>query len=589
MYSTLKLNNLGNFQNVPYWTSSPASYGSCGINGGAWVQNFTNGTQYSDYRSGYQGAGNLRLIRQFDTGNPFSTYLWSTGETTASVSVSPTLTTPYWVDITTKGVTCRKYITITVNSTTSAPTGNASQTLCSGSTITDLTATGTNIQWYSASTGGTALASTTALVNGTTYYASQTVNGCESTTRLAVIVSLNNPTVSASTTTICGGANVTITASSGALTTSNFSVGSIGPSGGYVFYDQGSVINGWRYLEAMPYDVINTNNFSLGCYCNTISNTSNIVGSGYTNTIAWANSGCPTIANNYNYSGNTDWFIPSKDELNLMFTNLKINNLGNFQNLQYWSSTPAAYGSCGINGGAWVQNFTNGTQNSEYRNGYQGSGNLRLVRKFTSGYNYLTYLWSTGETTQSINPTPNQTTQYWVDVTTNGVTCRKNITITVGSATPAPTGAIEQTRTEGSTIADLVVTGQSILWYSTPFGGTPLPNFLLVNGFYYASQTINGCESQNRLLVIVQITLSNEEFDTIKIVYNPNPVIDILYIKASTELKNAKICNLLGQTIFQQRFNSNEIQLNMSDFPTGTYFVIVESDDRKETFKILKK
>jgi hypothetical protein len=54
-------------------------------------------------------------------------------------------------------------------------------------------------------------------------------------------------------------------------------------------------------------------------------------------------------------------------------------------------------------------------------------------------------------------------------------------------------------------------------------------------------------------------------------------------------LKNAKICNLLGQTIFQQRFNSNEIQLNMSDFPTGTYFVIVESDDRKETFKILKK
>jgi hypothetical protein len=27
----------------------------------------------------------------------------------------------------------------------------------------------------------------------------------------------------------------------------------------------------------------------------------------------------------------------------------------------------------------------------------------------------------------------------------------------------------------------------------------------------------------------------------------------------------------------------------MSDVPSGTYFVIVESDNRKETFKVLKK
>jgi hypothetical protein len=202
-----------------------------------------------------------------------------------------------------------------------------------------------------------------------------------------------------------------------------------------------------------------------------------------------------------------------------------------------------------------------------------------------------TYLWSTGETAPTISVSPTQTTQYSVAVTTNGVTCIKYITITVGSATTAPLGANNQTMTQGSTLANLVVTGQNIIWYSTPFGGTPLPpNTPLINGVtYYASQTINGCESQYRLPVIVQITLSNEEFDTINIVYNPNPVIDILNIKSSTELKNAKICNLLGQTIFQQKYNSNEIQLNMSDVSSGTYFVIVESDDRKETFKVLKK
>jgi hypothetical protein len=72
-----------------------------------------------------------------------------------------------------------------------APTGSASQTLCSGATVAQLNATGTAIQWYAASSGGSPLPSTTALIGGTTYYASQTLNGLESTTRLAVTVSLN--------------------------------------------------------------------------------------------------------------------------------------------------------------------------------------------------------------------------------------------------------------------------------------------------------------------------------------------------------------------------------------------------------------
>jgi hypothetical protein len=61
----------------------------------------------------------------------------------------------------------------------------------SAQTVANLVATGSNIQWYAAATGGTALATTTALVNGTTYYASQTVNGVESTARFAVTATVN--------------------------------------------------------------------------------------------------------------------------------------------------------------------------------------------------------------------------------------------------------------------------------------------------------------------------------------------------------------------------------------------------------------
>jgi hypothetical protein len=60
-------------------------------------------------------------------------------------------------------------------------------------TVASLQATGTGIKWYSVSTGGTALSTSTLLVNGNHYYASQTVNGIESTTRLDVIANFVIP------------------------------------------------------------------------------------------------------------------------------------------------------------------------------------------------------------------------------------------------------------------------------------------------------------------------------------------------------------------------------------------------------------
>jgi predicted outer membrane repeat protein len=71
------------------------------------------------------------------------------------------------------------------------PTVTATQSFCSQDVIVNnLTATGTNIKWYSQAAGGSSLASNTALVSGNTYYASQTVNGCESD-RVSVLVSIN--------------------------------------------------------------------------------------------------------------------------------------------------------------------------------------------------------------------------------------------------------------------------------------------------------------------------------------------------------------------------------------------------------------
>ena len=83
--------------------------------------------------------------------------------------------------------------TVAVVGLPSAPTGNASQSFCNSGTVASLAATGAGIQWYATSTGGSALSASTALTNGSTYYASQTLSSCESTTRLAVTATVNAP------------------------------------------------------------------------------------------------------------------------------------------------------------------------------------------------------------------------------------------------------------------------------------------------------------------------------------------------------------------------------------------------------------
>jgi hypothetical protein len=69
--------------------------------------------------------------------------------------------------------------------------------------------------------------------------------------------------------------------------------------------------------------------------------------------------------------GQTDWYLPAKDELNVLFTNRTA--IGGFAGAWYWSSSEinSVY--------AWVQNFTNGHQG--YHGGKHGSYRVRCVRR----------------------------------------------------------------------------------------------------------------------------------------------------------------------------------------------------------------
>ena len=71
--------------------------------------------------------------------------------------------------------------------------------------------------------------------------------------------------------------------------------------------------------------------------------------------------------------------------------------------------------------------------------------------------------------------------------------------------------------TDNATVADLIADGTDVEWYLTPTGSSPLdPSTMLVdNTHYYASQTLNYCESTQRYDVLVEIFTHSEPPDHI--------------------------------------------------------------------------
>ena len=159
-----------------------------------------------------------------------------------------------------------------------------------------------------------------------------------------------------------------------------YALGDIGPAGGYIFYDKGSYSDGWQYLEAAPVSTEWTGR-KWGSYGTFIGGTETGIGTGQSNTtiiVTWLNSnyetGCAAErCDALVYGGYSDWFLPSKDELNLMRENLHLKGVGGFADYCYWSSSERR------NYGAWDQDFDNGNQG----NGGKSNRNyVRAVRAF---------------------------------------------------------------------------------------------------------------------------------------------------------------------------------------------------------------
>jgi hypothetical protein len=143
--------------------------------------------------------------------------------------------------------------------------------------------------------------------------------------------------------------------------------------GGIIFYIDGT---GQHGLIAAGSD--QGTGAQWGCYQTLISGTSEGIGSGHANTTAILN-GCSTpgtaakLCDSLVLNGYSDWFLPSKDELNLMFLQKTV--IGGFAaDGYYWSSSDYTM-YC-----AWAQDFRTGTQSNGH--GKTVKDFVRAIRAF---------------------------------------------------------------------------------------------------------------------------------------------------------------------------------------------------------------
>ena len=246
----------------------------------------------------------------------------------------------------------------------------------------------------------------------------------ESNTELYMILAADKNFVAKATFSSIAGSDFSARLSK--VGSAKYIVGGAGPAGGIIFYDKGEYSDGWRYLEAAPADLrvvagtptvdksdpwydFGDEFFVFGYYrkssdgnnlyvngtdkYNEKDCTGTAIGTEKKNTellvkamgssaYSWPTGSDKTdayaakLCSDLVYNGFDDWFLPSKEELNLMYVNLRKAGLGGFANDYYWSSSESSSYAYD----AWGQYFESGRQG--YGSGRGCNYRVRAVRAF---------------------------------------------------------------------------------------------------------------------------------------------------------------------------------------------------------------
>ncbi|MCE9537649.1 MAG: FG-GAP-like repeat-containing protein, partial [Bacteroidetes bacterium] len=444
-------------------------------------------------------------------GTSIQWYAAPSGGTALSVGTALVNNTHYYASQTISSCggesSARFDVTATINTTPGAPTGIPAQSFCSGSspTVANLVATGTNIQWYTASIGGSALTTATALITATDYFATETVGGCESTTRFSVTATVNTtPAVPTgiATQSFCSATSPTVADLVMNGTSIQWYVASFGGS---------ALANTTALVTATDY--FSTETVS-GCESTTrfgVTATINATPGAPTGTAAqtFCSGASPTVADLTATGTSVQWYALSSGGSALATTTVLVTATDYFatetvngcESITRFGVTAPINPTPGAPTGTAAQTFCSGTSPT-------------VADLVATGTSVQWYALSSGGSALATATALVTANDYFATETVNGCesTTRSGVTATINTTPGVPTGTATQAFCSATSpiVADLGATGTSIQWYAASIGGSPLATTLaLVTATdYFAAATVSGCESTTRFGVTVTVGIS---------------------------------------------------------------------------------
>jgi len=462
-----------------------------------------------------------------------------------------------------------------INCTTPPNPVAAAQVLCPAATVADLVATGSTttatLHWYSSATGGTELATTTSVTPGT-YYVSQVIGGCESA-RVAVAVttiSVAQPTAIAQE--YCAGATVAdleatgvslnwYAAATGGTPLTNTALLS---SGNYYVSQTIGSCESTRLSVAVTINTVplpDVEEEAVGCYGITVEDATE--GNEQFRVYQTATGGS-ALANSVLFQTGTYYVSQVIDGCESARVAIDVTII-DLDAPQFTADQIFCQG----NTCAEVNvNYSNGADLHWYTT--IGGEELPETTTLTDGMTYYV--------SQSMYECESSTTA---------------ITVSLNPTPAAPGGDDTQDFSSGDTVADLEITaatGATITWYvMTTSGLEPVTTSTALSdgAVYCATQTVNGCESAIFMIEANELLgVNSSVFGSLSV--HPNPVKDILTVSNNEEITAITVTNLLGQKVMEDKMTGNELKVDTSGLPHGTYILQVFSGTRSASVKIIK-
>ena len=491
------------------------------------------------------------------TASGATTYSWNTGASTASISVTPTVTTNYTVVGTTAGCSNTKTLTVTVNSVPTVAANNA--TVCSG-TAANLTASGATT--YSWNTGATTASISVTPATTTNYTVVGTSAGCSNTKTVSVTVN-TSPTVTATGGSICNGASANLTA--GGATTYSWNTGattasiSVTPTTTTNYTVTGTT-SGCSNTKTVSVTVNPLPNVASTSATICAGATATITASG-ASTYSW-NTGATSANLVVTPSSNTVYTVTGTSAAGCVKTTTASVTVGAAPAISVNSSTICA--------GATTTLSASGV---------------------------TTYTWSTSSNATSISVSPTSTSVYTVSGNLTGcaVGATQTATVTVNSLPVVTMGTVS---------SPLCVANAPVTLSGTPAGGTFSGTGVVANTFdpsvsgqgtfslQYDYTDANGCSSVDTKTVNVSLCTGVTELTNTNISIYPNPARDAINVMMDASLINnttIELYDAIGKLVIAEKVVNVQTTIRIDSLAKGIYTVRILSEGKQVSRRIIKE